>query len=422
MKADVKVSTRFLSTQSAHQIGLLISAEGEMPSRRAPINLSLVLDRSGSMAGPKLDAARDAATRFASFLGADDRLSVVTFDDQVQTIYGPLPADPAAAAAAIRQVHEGGSTNLSGGWLQGRAHVGQHLVEGGTNRVVLFTDGLANIGITGGDQLRSLPRSAAQARVTTTCIGFGETFDEDLLRDMARAGQGNFWYIERVDQMAGIFAEEIEGLVALAAQNLRLSVRFTHPGAQGVSLLQDYPVTQQPDGSLDIAIGDLYAASPRVLGLAFHVANAHALGNTTVAEVKLSADVIKAGGVEHRVITMPVIANLDAADHPEPVVDVTFLRFEAARARDEAVRRADEGDFDTAAIILETAASHLEPHVADAIVAEEVADLSAEAKRMKRRRYDGADRKYHMVRSLSAREGRDGYADKISRRRPPRPS
>src|SRR5512147_1124275 len=100
MKTDVRLSTKFLTTQNAHQVGVLVSLEGEKLVRRPPINVSLVLDRSGSMSGQPLEAAKAAAARFASFLASEDRLSVVVFDDEVETIFGPAPAgDPAAADA-----------------------------------------------------------------------------------------------------------------------------------------------------------------------------------------------------------------------------------------------------------------------------------------------------------------------------------
>ena len=83
MKTDVRLSTRFLTTQNAHQVGMLVTLDGETPVRRPPVNVALVLDRSGSMSGMPLEAAKDAAARFAAFLTPADRLAVVTFDDTV---------------------------------------------------------------------------------------------------------------------------------------------------------------------------------------------------------------------------------------------------------------------------------------------------------------------------------------------------
>jgi Ca-activated chloride channel family protein len=410
MKADIKLSTRFLTAQNAHQVGLLVTVAGEAAAKRTPINVALVLDRSGSMSGAPLAAAREAAVRFARFLGAEDRLTVLAFDDEVHTIYGPAPGGD----------ETGGSTNLSGAWLAGRGHVAAQLGVG-INRVVLLTDGMANVGIVEPSRLVELARGAASQRVSTTCIGFGAEFNEDLLRDMAAAGGANYWYVERDDQMAGIFDEEIEGLVSLAAQNLEVEVRLSHPGVAGVSLLQPFPVSHAPDGRYRVVLGDLYATSPRVLALLFHVEDVGRLGETRIAEVQLAADVVWEDGVEHRLIKLPVVANLDRADHVEPEVERTFVRFEAARAREEAVKKADAGDFDGAARALRAGAKALLPYQLDPALAEEAEDLTAEAERLETRRYESRDRKYHQARAVATMDSRVAYAAKISRRRTRRP-
>jgi Ca-activated chloride channel family protein len=421
MKADIKLSTKFATTQNAHQVGLLTTIEGETPVNRTPINLALVLDRSGSMAGEKLAAAKEAAIRFAGHLGVHDRLSVVVFDDAVHTIFGPATPDALLAEEAIARVYEGGSTNLSGGWLQGRTHVEAGLLPDGVNRVVLFTDGQANVGIVDRGPLVELARSAAERRVTTTCIGFGADFNEDLLKAMSDAGSGNFWYVESVDQMASVFAEEIEGLVALAAQNVEVQVVLDHPQVHGVSFLQRYPVQRPEEGTFVIRLGDLYATSPRHLGILFHVEDVGTLGETAIGRIRITADVVRATGVEHSTILMPVVANLDGTNHVEPVVERTFLRFTAAQARDEAVQRADAGDYEGAALLLHKASEALAPYAMDPQLAEESEDLAEEARRMRAREYDRADRKYHLARSMSVRDHKQAYMDKISRRRRPQP-
>jgi len=417
LKTDVRLSTKFVTAQNAHQVGVLVTLAGEAPARRAPLNIALVLDRSGSMGGRPLAAAKEAAIRFARFLGPDDRLTVVTFDDHVRTVFGPAPAGDDAAALAIAGVHEGGSTNLSGGWLKGRAHVEKGLVEG-VNRVVLLTDGMANAGIVEPSKLVDLARGAAAGRVTTTCIGFGAAFNEDLLRDMAAAGGANYWYVERDDQMAGIFEEEIEGLVALAAQNVEVEIALAHPAVAGLTLLQSYPLTRTPSGDFRVTLGDLYATSPRSLGLFFHVNDVGALGEMKIAEVRVTADVIQADGIAHETIVLPVIANLDGADHVEPTVERTFVRFEAATAREEAVRRADAGDLDGAAQSLGCAEALLKPYQAEPGVQEEIEDLAAEAERLEARQYDASDRKYHAARSMAVHQGKAAYLTKMRRRRP----
>jgi Ca-activated chloride channel family protein len=416
MRSNVKLSTRFSTTQNAHQVGLLVTLAGETPVRRAPINVALVLDRSGSMDGAPLAAARAAAIRFANFLSPADRLSVVTFDGEIDTIFGPAPGGDPAAAEAIARVQSRGSTNLSGGWLMGRQHVLGGLVEG-TNRVVLLTDGCANGGVTDTPRLVAMSAGGAHERVSTTCIGFGAHFNEDLLEPMAREGGGNYWYVESEDQMTGIFESEIEGLVALAAQNVVVEVSLTHPKAAGVSFLQSLPVQATPAGTWRVALGDLYATSPRPLGLVFHVEDVAELGKVEVAQVKVEADVVTAEGIAHRTVVMPVVANLDGSDHIEPAVEETFLQFRTARAREEAIRLADQGNLDAAAVCLQEAALACAPYMASPAVAEESRDLRAQADLLKDRIYSVMDRKYDAARAMASREGKAEYISKMRRKR-----
>ena len=415
MRSDVKLSTRFLTSQNAHQVGMLLTIEGETPVRRAPINVALVLDRSGSMNGQPLESAKDAAERFVSFLAPQDRLSVVAFDDTVTTLFGPAAAGNASAVPAIRQLQSGGSTNLSGGWLRGLQLVQQQLVDG-TNRVVLLTDGQANQGVVDVGQLVSMSGAGSAGRVSTTCVGLGPHFNENLLEPMARAGGGNYWFVEGDDQMTAIFENEISGLVALSAQNVEVTVRLTHPRTAGVTLLQSLPMTQLPDGSRRITIGDLYATSPRTLGLRFHVDSVAELLETQVAEVTIEADVMTAQGIVHRNITMPVMANLDGTDHVEPVVEDTMLEFQAAQAREEAIRLADRGEYEQAAQCLGVVMSACEMS-ASPLLREEAADLRAQADLLRERRYSAMDRKYDAAMAMSQRENKRGYTRQLREKR-----
>jgi hypothetical protein len=114
---------------------------------------------------------------------------------------------------------------------------------------------------------------------------------------------------------------------------------------------------------------------------------------------------------------MPVLANLDGEDRVEPTVEQTFLRFQAARAREEAVRRADEGDFDGAAASLKAAVTAMQAAPPGAGLEEEVEDLRAEAARLEERRFDATDRKYHQAQAMAARDMKVGYARQVRRPR-----
>ncbi len=316
----------------------------------------------------------------------------------------------------VSRIRSGGSTNLSGGWLKAFELARQGMVDG-VNRIVLLTDGQANAGVTDDEALAAMVRSGAQSGISTTCIGFGEGFNEDLLQVLGREGSGNYWYVERDDQMTGVFEGEIDGLVALAAQNVTVEVELLHPGASGVTFLQRYPVTAMSNGGWSANLGDLYATTPLALGLIIHIEDVATLGVLPVARIRCIADVILSGGIEHRVVTQEVQANLDGADHPEPTVEKTFLRFVAATSRDQAISLADAGDLDGASRVLNEAAQRLEGYGDDPELSQEREDLVQEASRLTEQEFTPADRKYMQAFSMGIREGKKAYVDKLRRPR-----
>ena len=132
----------------------LLTIAGTVPAnrQRAPLALSLVLDRSGSMGGHRLDAAKAASVRAAERLHPDDVVSVIAFDSDIDVIAPPARRDAQhQLVARLQQIDAGGSTNLSGGWLRGRQHMEQAqgmlgTLDGSSRRIVLLTDGHANHG------------------------------------------------------------------------------------------------------------------------------------------------------------------------------------------------------------------------------------------------------------------------------------
>lgn len=401
----------------------LVTVTGEAPTakKRAPIAVSLVLDRSGSMGGEPLEAAKEAAVTLVRHLHADDEVSAVAYDHDVQTVATPTRGEGfAEVIRAIRSIDEGGSTNLSGGWLRGREMVAAARRKELTRRVILLTDGHANAGITESSLLAGLTRGARHEGVSTSTIGFGAGYDEDLLRAMADGGGGNAWYIERADQATGVFGEEIAGLLALSAQNLAVEVQ---PGAQVTLTMvhHDYPWHPTPGGRR-FEIGDLYAHEPRKLLVEFLVGGEPSADPRAIATLVVHAHVLLAdGNIEKRTISIPVAETLDAAGKMEPTVRTELLRLAAAKAREEAARMEQEGRA-------AEAASHLR-HMASEIAASPVppteellasaADLGTLAERMEGGEWDAADRKYATQRAYNARRGKASYDVLLAR--PPEP-
>ena len=416
MKTKSKVSTKFISESNRHSIKTLVSIGADKPPVRAPINVALVLDRSGSMDGEPLHEAKAAALKFVSYLSKDDRLSIVTFDSLVETAFGPGSATHEDVEASINSIYSRGMTNLSGGWMKGKQHVASGKVDG-TNRVVLFTDGLANEGIVDHEQIEAMIGGATDNNISTTCIGFGPQFDENLLENAAKVGKGNFWYVESADQMKMVFDEEIEGLVSLAGQNVEVTVELLHPAIEGVSFPQGYTVEQLESTIFRIGLGDLVATRELSLAVQFHIDDVADLKSEEIARVTITADLIGDGRIEHRTVKMPIVADLDREDHVVPEIESTFTKFEVAAARIEAISEADRGDYSSASSKLRSAKELLVHYIDEPGVREEMEDLEAEAGKLKGGLFDAADRKYHAALAMSRREGKSGYFGKLRRKR-----
>jgi Ca-activated chloride channel family protein len=410
--------------QAGYVVRALLTLEGKAPSAargRIPINVSIVLDRSGSMEGEKLAAARAAAAMLVRRLHPEDMVSVVTYDDEVQTIAEPANGtSQRGLARAIERVQSGGATNLSGGWLQGQQLVARHRSLESSNRVVLMTDGLANRGITDANTLVSMCQSARAGGVTTTTIGFGADYDEKLLRAMADAGGGNMYYVERPDQALGVFEEELTGLLTLSAQNVVLEIR---PGSevQLVAVHHRYPKRDSVHPGITLEVGDLYAREPKSILVEFFVPGLDRLGDVSIAQIAVSAHVLTdAGGIERQELTFPVVSPLSTSGHHEPEIRREMLLIESARAREEALHQRERGDITAAGRALRQAAGAIAAapltHVNSALH-EIRTDMASLADRLEDETFDEADAKYLAQRAYNADRGRRSYEERLRRRK-----
>jgi Ca-activated chloride channel homolog len=420
MKHQLLLDYEFVTTQHGYVVRALVKLEGQAPAAtgaRAPLNLSLVLDRSGSMHGEKLAAARDAAAFLGRRLAPEDTVTVVAYDGDVHTI-ADEHTPRAAVAHLIQQIEPGGSTNLSGGWLRGRELIAAHSrgEKRGMNRVLLLTDGQANMGITDPQKLTGLAATAARTGVTTSTVGFGADYDEALLRAMADAGGGNTYYIERPDQAPGVFEEEIEGLLSLAAQNVAVEIRPSD-AVQLTTIWHDYPSTPVPHGRR-VEIGDIYAREPKSLMLEFLVPTLGDTPDADIASLQITADVLTAdGGVTHQVVMVPIRSPLSASGHRDPVVQEELLLVKTARAREESLRRREHGDNSGASDILREMVSELRAcaPAESALLSEQAGDLEAMALRLEEQSFDAADAKYVAQRAYNTHRAKRGYEDKLRR-------
>lgn len=315
---------------------------------RPPLNLAVVLDRSGSMAeGKKMPFAREAAAFAVAQLLPTDRLSVTVFDDRVETVVPGAPvADKPGIVRRIERVQPRGSTDLHGGWAEGGRQAEAGRVAAGLNRVLLLSDGLANVGVTDPNAIAKDAKGLAARGVSTTTLGVGDDYNEDLMEAMARAGDGHYYYIESPAQLVDIFQTELQGLLATLGQ--KVSLGFEARGGAVVSdVLNDFETA--PTGRLMLPS---LVAGMAVLVLARLTVPARGAAGDLLG-VRLAWDDPRGGGrrVVHAELgglpAVPSAAWSGLPIHPDVREQEALLM--VARAQKEASLAHERGDLATSA-------------------------------------------------------------------------
>ena len=235
--------------------------------KRPKLNLSVVLDRSGSMGGNKMPHAREAAKYCVDQMLPTDRMSTVIFDDFVDVLIPSQEVrNKAAMKSEIDRIEARGSTALHEAWVRGGLQVSDHLDNDAINRVLLITDGQANVGETNVSTIVHQTRELAARGVSTSTIGIGRDFNEDLLMPMAEAGNGNSWHVQEPNDMQRIFEVELKGLIAQVGHSVTFGIK-PKDGVRVVEVLNDF----EQDASGRYKLPSLQAGSPLEIVVRLHV-------------------------------------------------------------------------------------------------------------------------------------------------------
>lgn len=356
IKTSYEFDQSILPAGSSLKTNILLRFRAEVAeSPRRNLNLSLVIDRSGSMAGAPLHHALKAAESVVDQLEPDDILSVVVYDDEVDSVVPPQPVtNKAALKNSIHKVRAGGITNLSGGWLKGCEHVKTRLDPQKINRVLLLTDGHANMGIQDPKVLTATSGQKAEEGITTTTLGFAQGFNEDLLIGMARAATGNFYFIQSIDEATEVFSIELDSLRAVVGQNLKVTLEL----ADGVSLVDTLSlakVTQNHASQAVLTLGELYEGEDKLLGLSLVISSAE-VGELPVMKLHYSADVVQDDLIQSVSGTVDIVAKVgtveEAAFASTSHIILELSRLTIAKAKETALNLAEHGRHQEAEEIL----------------------------------------------------------------------
>ena len=398
----LKCEAELTAYASAAEASVLAVASLQAPpavdAARAPLELVAVLDRSGSMSGQKMMLMKQTLNLLVtrSGLQAQDKLGIVVFDHNVQIVL-PLTSmgqeGRLKAKAAIDAVCVGGTTNLSGGLMQGLqmlcqsdeaareqaddAADGETAVvvgseDGGATRsLLLFTDGQANVGITDSGAMVAAAQALLKDHpaLAIFTFGYGGDHDENTLRGLAEASRGLFYFIEQPDAIPAAFADCLGGLASVVCQNatLELCVAGGRRATSKIAQLLDtttYQVSAAADGSkATLSLGDLYADDEKDVLLRLSLAALAAPRDAPEAVLEAALCYYSVGAKRFERVEAQLMLARPAAPpadaEPNLKLDEQRNRMEAAEAIEKATALADKGDRKGGEALLVAAAAKL---------------------------------------------------------------
>ena len=362
MKTQLQLDYPAILANTARPVHLAITFDAPevAGSRPQPVAFVAVIDRSGSMQGDPLTAAKRAARTVVRNLRKGDHFGLVVFDDEAQTLVPLADArDEISVMTTIDQIGAGGSTNLAGGWALGRDLM-SGLPAGCPRKLLLLTDGDLNVGVVEPELVKKMVAMGLEKNgLRTSCLGFGDSYNEDLLEALAKVTGGGFHNAQKPESLPEIFRKELDGLQSIVVQNLRVRVRSCG-FVDRITLMGDYPELSLGDNLKEYALGDFVSGERRVAVLALSVLPIPpgADGRPTatwdgedLVSLEIRYDTITREGLvshveAHRVKVRPVQSPEDVQVNKEVLPWVSLQSASAAVER--AIRLRDEGHAEQA--------------------------------------------------------------------------
>lgn len=323
---------------------------------RPPLNVALVIDRSGSMRGKKIRQVRQAARTIADMLDADDRLSIVSYQSEATVNLDPQRV----SRRRIEQIHHnidgiraGGGTNIEAGIQKAERALASTKTEQSVNRIVLLTDGKPTVGASSIGGLSRMAKQANRESVSMTTMGVGLDYNEQLLTKMANVGGGNYYFIDAPGKVVSMFEKELGGLAETVAKRASLVIEL------GDDIELDEAYGYPGDTSEDrvrVALSEFSAGQTKsvLLEMRGRLTDAEP---SPVIDVDLSYNDLVDQRPAHQRASLTAAASDDAAtvdDSIDREVISRVQQIEVASRIDAAMEAFDQGDETRAERVLET--------------------------------------------------------------------
>ena len=374
MKLNITSDYRVIDEKGGivHLLAKLQAPKLEIPEdhKRAPLNLALVIDASGSMAGAPLESAKQASQMVVENLRPEDRISVVSFSNDVIGHVSAIPCDEQGKRRAqeqVRALDTRGMTNLSEGWLAGARCVAKAMVElkGYKSHVVLLSDGHANEGITDPGILAERAAELRQRNLYTSTVGIGDRYSPVQLQAIAESGGGSMHDAEHPEEIIEVVLAELGELRQTVAENIELNVQI--PDDVNVECIGLYP-TKQIENDLRISLGSIISEASRTVLLRLRVPQG-LLGEESI--FKVSADWNHPGETDRvlgelrtHIVTKGNFMELLSRERDEEAAAVIAELWQSWLVR-RAMLAHQEGRFDEASEMVQAELASFESYVAE---------------------------------------------------------
>ncbi|MDZ4697639.1 MAG: VWA domain-containing protein [Deltaproteobacteria bacterium] len=329
---------------------------------RAPVDVALVVDRSGSMDGDKIEYARRAAEGLVARLGVQDRVTLIQYDDSAQVLV-PLTRLDAAGRVRLRRMIQtlqpGGGTNLHAGLVLGRNQLARSEQRGRVNRIILLSDGHANEGITDPSALAEVARRSAQQGIRLSAMGIGQDYNEDLMESLAEHGRGRYHYVAKANDLETILGNELASLKATVARNTELRIE---PACDGVEVIEVFGYESRREGRVVVVpMADLFAGDSRRILVSLRVPSS-GVGPRSVLRTSLSFEDV----TTQKATNISLALGAELSNDPlavEAAADrdmvASILEVQAATAMKQAATAFERGDKAAARAVLESVESEV---------------------------------------------------------------
>ncbi len=420
IKAHLDVDVIAVETEDEVSVLVELTAPpAPVPSQARPTRtLQVVLDRSGSMSGERIDGAITALLALVDRLDPTDHFGLVSFNGTVElTVPAGLLTDKPDVKRAIAALYARGSTDLSTGYLRG-IQESRRVAGAAGATLLLVSDGHANIGVVEPHALAGVAADARRHGVVTSTLGWGLGYDERVMSAIAQGGSGNELFAEESDTAVALIAGEVEGLLAQTAQASSVLIRLSEH-VRHVRVVNELPVTSTTHGVL-AELGSFYADETRKLLLSFTIPALAGLGLTDVATLEFTY--VELPELKQHTITVPLHVNVIPGDQaagriPDPVVRSELIYQRVQQVKRRASNLLSSGNTDAALVEIRRAQADVRDALSGAVgpLAE---DLAEEAQALE---YLAEQTEYGSSARAAKYSSMDSSHKSSKRGRPPQP-